>query len=294
MLRRRRHHDLAHARRAGEEDMIEGLVEQFLTDLDPALHHAHEIGRQRLLHDLRDHGGAGRSQLGRFDDRGTARRDGRNQRPERQRQRVIPRRDDQRGALRLGHDPRAGAQHRAGRADPADLRPRLQVAQRVRNLGLNGQDFGQPDLGLGLGEILGQRREDLRFAIVDRARERLQRRAPLRGIESHAALRIARREVDEDLRRGLETAVIHRGSFAAHLNAREGKWQAAARLSARDAAARTVRRARSRPPRSTDRQGCRTATTPRAPAAPRRSPPRSRPPPSPRARARIAAPWPPG
>ncbi len=169
-----RHHDLADFRTAGEEGVVKTLIEQQLGGLGLALDDGHRVGVKVLRDEPREQGRADRGVLGRFDDGAVARRDGADQRAERQVDRVVPRADDQHDAERFVLVPRpAGPRHERQAGAPAP-HPGPEVSASVGRLGPDRGDVAQPGVHRRPAEVGPDRLGDVRLMLGDQPLDRPQ------------------------------------------------------------------------------------------------------------------------
>ena len=110
MLRGRGHDDARHALVARVEDVVERLLEQLGGLGHAAFDHGERIVVEVARQDPRDRRRRVTRDLGRLHDRAVAGGDGADQRRHDHRQRIVPGRDDQHDAFRLGLDV-AAARH---------------------------------------------------------------------------------------------------------------------------------------------------------------------------------------
>ena len=151
-------HDHApHGRVAGEEEVVEAVLQQPRGLRDTALDHAHAVG-QLLLQGPAQRLGHVRGVLGGLDHRGVPGRERAHQRRQQQLHRVVPRSDDQHGAQGLRLDPAAGGTQHRSRSHGPRRHPGGQAATDVAQLGERHADLGELGLGLRLAQVLGQRR----------------------------------------------------------------------------------------------------------------------------------------
>ena len=167
-------HDPAHGAVAGVEDQVEALLEQDRGLLDTALDHSHpfvvQVGAQQVGE---CRGGRG-CHLAGLHDRGVAAGDRRDQGREGEVHRVVPRRDDQRGAQRLSAQlPGGGREHRP-EGQGRGLQPGLQVLRGVRDLLGDHADLGHRALGAGLAQVLRERAGQARLLAAQAAAQRLE------------------------------------------------------------------------------------------------------------------------
>jgi hypothetical protein len=137
------------------------------------------IGRKCFRDHARDERRGIRRHFGRLQDRAVAGGDTRNQRPKREIERIIPRRDDKTYAARLRDNGSRSAKRRKRRRITHGPHPAFQVLQRVTDFLRDRQDFGENGFRFRLAEIGFQRRDDRRVIFPDRRGELFKRRAPL-------------------------------------------------------------------------------------------------------------------
>ena len=121
------HHHLADGDGAGEEDVIELLFQQGAVLGAAAFDHGDVFRRERLPQHFGDGGGGG-GRVGRGLDHGAvARGNGPHQRRKTELDGIVPRREDERHAIRLRGDEAAGVELRQRRGHAALLHPAAQV-----------------------------------------------------------------------------------------------------------------------------------------------------------------------
>src|SRR5699024_4247581 len=106
--------------------------------------------------------------------RGVAAGDRGDQRCEGEVHRVVPRRDDQRGAQGLAAQLAGGGGQQRAQREPLGPQPGAQVLHRVRDLLRDHADLGQGALRARLAEILGERTRERRFLAAQAAAQRLE------------------------------------------------------------------------------------------------------------------------
>ncbi|EAU65357.1 conserved hypothetical protein [Stigmatella aurantiaca DW4/3-1] len=150
---RRRHHPLADARVAGEEEVVEGLLQQRIAQRRAASQQRHLALLEHIPDErLQERGGVGRLLAG-LEDHAVARGQRGDERVDGQGERVVPRRDDQHHALGLGADLARRAREQRWRAHARGLHPPLQVLHRVVQLAHHRLNLGDVHLGARLAEV---------------------------------------------------------------------------------------------------------------------------------------------
>ena len=148
------HHDLADGDAAGEENGVEALRQQRAVFRASALDGGNIARVKRLGDELRD-GRAGRGGISRRLYDGTvAAGDRAHQRRQAELNGIIPRRDDQRNAIRLRRDKAFRVELRQRRRDGALTHPALQVLQMEAHLLEHHARFAHINLHRGLAEVL--------------------------------------------------------------------------------------------------------------------------------------------
>jgi len=148
------HHDLADGDAAGEENGVEALRQQRAVFRASALDSGDIAWVKRLGDELRD-GRAGRGGISRRLYDGTvAAGDRAHQRRQAELNGIIPRRDDQRNAIRLRRDKAFRVELRQRRRDGALTHPALQMLQMEAHLLEHHARFAHINLHRGLAEVL--------------------------------------------------------------------------------------------------------------------------------------------
>ena len=148
------HHDLADGDAAGEENGVEALRQQRAVFRASALDSGDIAWVKRLGDELRD-GRAGRGGISRrLYDGAVAAGDRAHQRRQAELDGVVPRRDDQRDAIRLRRDKAFGRELRQRRRDGALTHPALQVLHMEAHLLEHHARFAHINLHRGLAEVL--------------------------------------------------------------------------------------------------------------------------------------------
>ena len=167
MRRRFLHDELSDRRAAGEEDVVETLLEQGGVFGAPALDDERVAGVEGLGHDV-GHDLAGGGGVGaRLHQAAVARRDRADQRLHREHEGVVPRRHDQHDAVGLGHGEACRGEVRQVGAHAFRLGPAAQVSQLVAQLGQRESDFAHIAFLRRLSEVGRERLGDARLGVFD-------------------------------------------------------------------------------------------------------------------------------
>lgn len=169
------------------EDVIEALLEQFGGRLGSTFDDGHGCAVERLGQQARNRLRGCGCQLARLDHHGVARGERADHRREREHQRVVPRRDHQHDAERLGDHAGSSRLDREGHAHTARPHPARQVLDRVVDLGDEKPDLSELRLGAALAEICLQRSLELLAAIDQQGSQALQLFTPP-GLRSGEAI----------------------------------------------------------------------------------------------------------
>ena len=162
------HDELADRNAAGKEDFVPALIEQRLILGTPAFDDRHQARIKCFLANLPEHRARSRRIGTRLDDHGVTRSERAGERLERQQKRVVPRRHDQRDAirhgLRLAHANSigevAGVQARAAPSD--------HMRNLMANLGKRRADLAHIGLVMRLSQIGLERMGDIALVRTNR------------------------------------------------------------------------------------------------------------------------------
>ena len=157
MFGRGPHHRLSERRSARKKNRIETLFQHLFDDLGPSLQKRHVTGRKNLADQSFQQRLGMRNQRRGLQHGAVAGRQGADQRIQQQLHRVVPRRDDQHHAQRLGHDAASGRQERQRRRHASPGRPALQAAKMAGDLLQYDSDLGQVTFRRRLMQIQPQR-----------------------------------------------------------------------------------------------------------------------------------------
>ena len=161
VLRRRGHDLFPHRRTAGEEDYVEGLVHQGLRLLPSPLGHGDIIRREHPPQHFRHGAGGGGGVLPRLHHSRAPLRDGGHQGGQGEKQRVVPRGEDQRHAVGLPvHSAHGGELGQGGRV-PDGTGPLFQMPAGKAQLRQGGAQLAHIPLVGGFVEICLQRLQQL-------------------------------------------------------------------------------------------------------------------------------------
>ncbi len=166
---RRRHHDARHALVSRVENVVELLLEQLGRLGNAALDHGERVGVEIARDDPRQRRGSVRRDFRRLHDRAVARGHRAHQRRHHHRHRVVPRRDDQHHALRLGLDVAPARLRHQRRAHALCRHPFVEVLARVLRLGLDETQLRQHRLEPALAEVGLQRLHEVGLVVPQHA-----------------------------------------------------------------------------------------------------------------------------
>ena len=154
--RRGGHDDPPQLGAAREEDEVPAPVQQQRIDVAVAL----DDGDVALVVDFADHRAERRRDVRRvgrgFQYGGAARRDGSDERVEQQLHGIVPRRDDERRAERLGEDAARRGKEFERRGPPLGAHPAAEVAEVVPHLAPHDAQLGEAGLLGGFAQVLPQ------------------------------------------------------------------------------------------------------------------------------------------
>ncbi len=168
------HHHSAHVGAAGEQDVVEALLEQGRGLGHATFDHHHGL----VVHVVRDQAGqhrrAGWGQLARLGHDGVAGPQGGGHRCQQQLDRVVPGRDDQRHAQRLGDDPGLARQRGQRERGPAGLAPRAQVLEGVLDVEPGGTQVGAVGLHGRTPEVVVEGPHEVVFVAIQHGQQPLE------------------------------------------------------------------------------------------------------------------------
>ena len=170
---RGRHHQPAHPGGAGEEDVVEPLLQQARAHGRIARHHLDHLGREVALHQCGDHIGGARGMLRWLEHGGVAGRQGAHQGPQAELEGVVPRPHDQHAAEGLQVHrplPRQQPQGEGHRPGPG---PAGQMAAGMAQFVPNAHRF-EPGLHRRFAHVVGQGLGQHRFGIAQQGLQVLE------------------------------------------------------------------------------------------------------------------------
>ncbi|MNI47526.1 hypothetical protein D3C73_1020520 [compost metagenome] len=175
MFRRRRHHLAADRGGTGEHEMVQRQRGHCRCNIGPALHHRHAIGREHAGQQIGQERAGARCVLGRLQQHMVAGGNRSGQRHQRQRDRVVPRRDHPDHAQRRRPQLRAGWPKLPACRRMTRLRPASQVAAQVIDGRQHAHAIGQFRFDMGaVAEVLGNGRSHFVHALLQRLAQAAQ------------------------------------------------------------------------------------------------------------------------
>ena len=170
------HDELPHARRAGEDQVVEGEAREGHPDVGPATNDRDEVRRKDALNQLGEGFRRMRDELARLEHGAVPRGEGADERSERELHGVVPRSDDPDDAERLGDHFRR--RREKGHPDVAGLGPHPvgKVGARVTDLAEDDEDLRRE--GLVFGAIAEVARDGVRQLVFTRKESALEELEP--------------------------------------------------------------------------------------------------------------------